>query len=92
LSAEVRFLIRDASPASLLIPAKAVGEDAQGRCYVYRLAGRGDTLRVEQRFVALGALQPGGFVLDSGLQAGDRIATAGLSSLLEGMVVRLLEE
>lgn len=92
LSAEVRFLMGDQSQASLLIPAKAVGEDAQGRHFVYRLAGSGDTLHVRQQFVGLGELLPGGFVLDSGLQAGDRIATAGLGSLLEGMAVRLLEE
>lgn len=92
LSAEVRFLLGQGEGDKLLIPAKAVGEDAQGQRFVYRLTGQGDTLTVQQQFVALGELQNTGFVLDSGLQAGDRIATAGLSSLLEGMEVRLLGE
>jgi RND family efflux transporter MFP subunit len=92
LSAEVRFLLGQSEGVKLLVPAKAVGENAQGRRFVYRLIGQGDTLTVQQQFVALGDLQAGGFVLDSGLQAGDRIATAGLSSLMENMQVRLLGE
>lgn len=92
MSAELRFLLSTSPKTNTLIPAKAVGEDAQGRRFVYRLDGEGDTLTVKQQFVALGELQANGFLLDSGLQAGDRIATAGMSSLLEGMNVRLLEK
>ncbi len=92
LSAEVEFdLSEEAAGPSLVVPAKAVGEDAQGKRFVYRLNGAGDTLTVEQQFVELGELGPAGFVLVDGLSPGDRIATAGLSSLLTGMKVRLLE-
>ncbi len=92
LSAEVAFNISQSSTSpAMLIPAKSVGENAQGQRFVYRLAGAGDTLTVEQQSVELGELGPEGFILLEGLSPGDRIATAGLSSLLPGMQVRLLE-
>jgi len=92
LSAELRFDFRtqkDDEP--LVLPANAVGEDAQGRRFVFALQGQGDTLKVEQRYVEVGELGPEGFVLEEGLSPGDLIATAGLRSLLPGMKVRLLE-
>lgn len=92
LSAEVRFpLSLETNQQALLIPAKSVRENAQGQRYVYQLIGTGDTLSVKQTTVELGTLSAEGFVLHSGLQEGDRIATAGLNSLLEGMQVSLLQ-
>ncbi|MCI4671431.1 MAG: efflux RND transporter periplasmic adaptor subunit [Bacteroidia bacterium] len=92
LSAEVEFEFgKGKSAASMIIPAKAIGEDAQGQRFVYLLVGAGDTLTVEKRIVKLGELGPEGFALLEGLSSGDKIATAGLSSLLEGMKVLLLD-
>ncbi|MEO0898957.1 MAG: efflux RND transporter periplasmic adaptor subunit [Bacteroidota bacterium] len=92
LSAEVAFQFNEKGGASsMIIPAKAVGEDAQGNRFVYLLEGNSDTLTVKKQVVELGELGTEGFVLKEGLSRGDRIATAGLSSLLEGMKVRLLE-
>lgn len=91
LSAEVEFEFKGSATAkSLVIPAKAVGEDAEGKRFVYKLTGSGDTLTVEQQYVKLGELGPEGFVVLEGLAPGDRVATAGLSTLLTGMKVRLL--
>lgn len=91
LSAEVRFpLSPQANERPIILPAKAVREDAQGQRYVYQLVGEGDTLTVTQSPVELGSLNANGFILKSGLSDGDRIATAGLNSLLEGMQVTLL--
>ncbi|MEL7530095.1 MAG: efflux RND transporter periplasmic adaptor subunit [Bacteroidota bacterium] len=92
LSAEIKFpLALQANSKSMLIPAKAVRENAQGQRYVYQLMGTGDTLTVKQTTVELGTLSAEGFILQSGLKEGDRIATAGLNSLLEGMQVSLLQ-
>ena len=91
LSAEVTFPLTVQGPEKpILLPAKAVREDAQGQRYVYQLIGSGDTLTVKQTPVELGTLSASGFILKSGLSEGDRIATAGLNSLLEGMEVTLL--
>ncbi|MEL6649435.1 MAG: efflux RND transporter periplasmic adaptor subunit [Bacteroidota bacterium] len=91
LSAEVKFpLSQQAGEAPILIPAKAVRENAQGQRFVYQLVGSGDTLTVKQTPIEIGTLSAQGFLLQSGLSEGDRIATAGLNALLEGMSVTLL--
>lgn len=93
LSAEVRIpLEAETDEDYMVVPAKSVGEDAQGKRFVYRLDGSGDTVTVSQQFVDLGELLPTGFVIKDGLNSGDKIASAGLTSLLEGMKVRLLTE
>ncbi|MEM7657330.1 MAG: efflux RND transporter periplasmic adaptor subunit [Bacteroidota bacterium] len=92
LSAEVQFPLSlqtgDNSP--MLVPAKAVRENAEGTRFVFKLTGSGDTLQVQETSVELGTLSAEGFVVQSGLSVGDRIATAGLNSLLNGMSVTLL--
>lgn len=92
LSAEVQFplplQVGDDSP--MLAPAKAVREDAGGKRFVYKLIGEGDTLTVKKSPVELGPLSSEGFVIKSGLSVGDRIATAGLNALLDGMKVTRL--
>ena len=92
LSAEVQFplplQVGDDSP--MLAPAKAVREDAGGKRFVYKLIGEGDTLIVKKSPVELGSLSSEGFVVKSGLSVGDRIATAGLNALLDGMKVTRL--
>ena len=92
LSAEVQFPLTLQTDAAkpMIIPAKAVRENAEGQRYVYQLMGTGDTLTIAETPVELGMLSAEGFVLKSGLSEGDRIATAGLNSLLAGMTVTLL--
>lgn len=91
LAAEIKFPLElQTNSKSMLVPAKAVRENAQGQRYVYQLLGTGDTLTVKQTTIELGTLGAEGFVLQAGLKEGDRIATAGLNSLLEGMQVTLL--
>lgn len=92
LSAEVQFPLplQSGEAQPLLIPAKAVRENAEGLRIVYQLMGTGDTLTVAETPVELGTLSAAGFVLKSGLSEGDRIAVAGLNALLDGMSVTLL--
>ncbi|MEL6131786.1 MAG: efflux RND transporter periplasmic adaptor subunit [Bacteroidota bacterium] len=92
LSAEVRLpLSVAASQDAYFVPAKVVRENGQGQRFVYKLVGPGDTLTVKQQVVEIGDLSAQGFVVKNGLQEGDRIATAGLNALLDGMKVRLLK-
>ncbi len=93
LSAEIQFplTLQTGDSEPILLPAKAVRENAEGQRFVYKLEGTGDTLTVAETPVELGTLSTEGFVLKSGLSEGDRIATAGLNSLLDGMTVTLLQ-
>ena len=75
----------------LVVPVKAVGEDAAGR-FVFVIAGVDQGVGTAQRRpVRIGSLLADGFVVEEGLAEGELVVTAGLRSLLNGMEVRLLE-
>jgi multidrug efflux system membrane fusion protein len=74
---------------SLVIPVKAVGEDGKGRFVFIITSKDGTTGTVNKRQVELGELTTDGFKVISGLANGDKIATAGLQTLLDGQDVRL---
>ena len=60
--------------------------------FVFVLNKDSDTgYRVEKRMISIGELLPQGFEIISGLNENELIATAGLNSLMDGMIVRLLE-
>lgn len=74
---------------SLIIPLKAVGEDGKGR-FVFIITTKNETTgTVNKRYVELGELTTDGFKVKKGLANGDKIATAGLQTLLNGQDVRL---
>ncbi len=74
---------------SLVIPVKAVGEDGKGR-FVFIITSKSETTgTVNKRYLELGELTTDGFKVKSGLVNGDKIATAGLQTLLDGQDVRL---
>lgn len=73
----------------LVIPVKSVGEDGKGN-FVFLIDSKdGKTGTVKKHLVVLGKLTEAGFNIESGLSAGDKIATAGLQSLLDGQKVKL---
>ncbi|MEM6966314.1 MAG: efflux transporter periplasmic adaptor subunit, partial [Bacteroidota bacterium] len=71
---------------SLIIPIKAVGEDNKGQ-YVFLIDQQSDTAIVKKQYIELGKINETGFVVQSGLTAGQKIATAGLQTLLDGQQV-----
>ncbi|MGI9549798.1 MAG: efflux RND transporter periplasmic adaptor subunit, partial [Aurantibacter sp.] len=76
----------------LVVPAHAVGEDSEGR-FVFLVEndngdGAGNGVVKKQR-ITIGSLTSEGFEITSGLSAGQKIATAGLQTLLDGQEVRL---
>lgn len=74
---------------SLVVPAKAVGEDDQGR-FVFLISNSGQDLgTVSKQYISIGELTSEGFEVINGLSLGQKIATAGLQTLLEGQQVRL---
>ncbi len=90
MAADVTFQLTTEQTAlkSLIVPTNVVGEDSNGK-YVFVLIGKGDTVTVQKQKVTIGQLSTRGFEIVEGLQAGDKIATAGLQTLLNGQKVRL---
>ncbi|MEM6719367.1 MAG: efflux RND transporter periplasmic adaptor subunit [Bacteroidota bacterium] len=74
----------------LLIPAKSVGEDSKGR-FVYRIKEDTDTAYVQKTHIQIGSLQGKNFIVTAGLQEGEKIATGGLQTLLDGQKVNIKE-
>jgi membrane fusion protein, multidrug efflux system len=75
-------------PLPVLIPLSAVATDAAGTPSVWVVGPEG---RVQRTGVTLGEVQAGQVLVRSGLQGGERIVTAGVSALREGMKVRPLD-
>ncbi len=73
---------------TLVVPTHAVGEDSGGR-FVFLIEGEGNNAKVKKHRVTIGDLSGEGFEIKSGLSAGQKIATAGLQTLLDGQEVRL---
>lgn len=90
MAANVTFDLGDhkADNTVLVVPTHAVGEDSNGR-FVFLIEEEGDVAKVKKHQVAIGDLTANGFEVTSGLKAGQKIATAGLQTLLDGQEVRL---
>jgi len=73
---------------TLVVPANAVGEDSNGR-FVFLIEGEGENAKVKKQQIKIGTLTPEGFEIKSGLSAGQKIATAGLQTLLNGQEVKI---
>ncbi|TXF91021.1 efflux RND transporter periplasmic adaptor subunit [Neolewinella aurantiaca] len=93
MAANVRFTFGEDSNARALIltPIESVTEGPEGK-FVYLLTpGEHGNYVANKTKVTIGDLHEKGFEVTSGLKAGDKVATAGLKSLLDGMEVRLLD-
>ena len=72
----------------LVVPVYAVGEDSDGN-FVFIIVEEANTTKVKKQAVTLGNLTASGFEIKSGLSSGQKIATAGLQTLLDGQEVKL---
>ncbi len=91
MAAEVRFDFGLGNvEQKMVVPVAAVGEDSNGN-FVFSLQKSGDNYAAQKKTIQVGELSPAGFEVKSGLQNGELVATAGLSTLLDGMTVRLME-
>ena len=77
-------------PATLRVPVSAVGNLESGSFVFLLEKAEGEVYTVRKREIVLGELQGEYFAVESGLEQGAMVATAGLSLLLDGMKVRLL--
>ncbi len=72
--------------SSINIPLSAIASDADGKPYVWVVNPSGN--KVEKRVVKTGEATGSNITVFSGLKIGDIVATAGVSQLQSGMVVR----
>ena len=87
MAANVRFSFEESTSNQLMIPASAVGEDSKGR-FVF-LITEGQPASVAKQRVRVGALSGVEFEVLEGLKPGQKIAVAGLQTLLDGQEVKL---
>lgn len=73
---------------TLVVPANAVGEDSNGR-FVFLIDDATEVVKVKKQQIEIGDLTAEGFEVKSGLLVGQKIATAGLQTLLDGQEVKL---
>jgi multidrug efflux system membrane fusion protein len=71
-----------------VIPAKSVGEDATGN-FVFLIEESENKSIVKKHQITVGNLTSEGFAVEKGLSAGQKIAIAGLQTLLDGQEVKL---
>lgn len=90
MTANVTFdFSKGTSGETLVVPAKAVGEDSQGR-FVFLVESVSDAEAiVSKTYIQIGELSSSGFEVLDGLTAGQSIATAGLQTLLDGQHVQI---
>ena len=72
----------------LVVPTSAVGEDSNGRFVFLIKEEEGGPVVIKQK-VEIGSLSSQGFEITSGLSFGQKIATAGLQTLLDGQKITL---
>lgn len=89
LAAEVSFALEQSAlpQGAVTVPAAAVSEDRSGR-FVYTVVnpveGKATLRRVA---VTIGAIQGGEIVIRKGLKAGQKVVTAGVNRVRDGLVV-----
>lgn len=90
MSANVTFDFGDraASEKVIIVPAVSVGEDSNGN-FVFVIEEAGEDATISKKPIQIGPLTEDGFVVESGLSVGQKVATAGLQTLLNGQQVQL---
>ncbi len=97
MAAEVRFdLGKSEEQTGLYVPSDGMGE-AQGKNFVFvidRVQGKAqdNTGTIRKQTVDIGPLTEKGFLVKSGLNAGELVATSGLQLLADKMTVKLLDD
>lgn len=90
MAAHIKFkFAKTENGESLIVPISAVGEDSKGN-FVFVIEKENENVGViKKQHFKVGSLSPIGFEVQSGLQAGQIVATAGLQTLLDGQKVSL---
>lgn len=79
-----------AKKAEFTIPTSGVANSEAGSYAFVLEPGAGETFTVKRRLIKVGQIMGDSFEITDGLASGERVATAGLGNLVDGMTVRLL--
>jgi multidrug efflux system membrane fusion protein len=92
MAANVTFQFGNAKAKSnaLVVPVKSVGENDKGN-FVFLIDESDGKTVVKKQVITVGKLTSEGFEIKEGLSVGQKIAVAGLQTLLEGQEVKLLQ-
>lgn len=82
------FVNEDLTKEMIVVPSSAVGEDGNGR-FVFLVEGDSIKATVKKQAITIGNLTSQGFEVKTGLKPGQKIAVAGLQTLLDGQDVKL---
>lgn len=89
MAANVIFEFEQSSSKKIIVvPSSAVGEDGNNR-FVFLIEVDNEKSVVKKHIITIGDLTPEGFVIETGLEVGQKIAVAGLQTLLDGQEVKL---
>jgi RND family efflux transporter MFP subunit len=89
MAANVLFeFVHEVADEIIVVPASAVGEDGESR-FVFLVEGNKEKANVKKQAITIGDLTPEGFEVSNGLKKGQRVATAGLQTLLDGQEVKI---
>jgi len=90
MAANIKFSFSSVSTKELIIvPVNAVGEDSKGR-FVFLVESESEEIGVvKKQHIEIGELTKEGFEIVTGLSVGQKVATAGLQTLLDGQKVRI---
>lgn len=73
----------------LIVPIPAVGKDSKGN-FVFAIQPEADGIGVaKKKYFSIKKLTNNGFIVEKGLKQGEKVATAGLQTLLDGQKVKL---
>lgn len=78
--------------SEVYVPAHSVLEDSQGRFVYLAVESNDDSAEVQRRAVVVGELNENGLQVLQGLDIGDKVITAGMSKISQGLVVRIMAE
>lgn len=90
--AEVSFIFNthDSNDSVIVIPAIAVAEDMQGRfVYIVEPTETANVGLIKRRPVAVKELTANGLEITQGLKADDKVVTAGITVIRDGLKVRI---
>ena len=78
--------------SEVYVPAHSVLEDSQGRFVYLAVESIDGSAEVQRRAVVVGELNENGLQVLQGLDIGDKVITAGMSKISQGLVVRIMAE
>ena len=90
MAANVSFIFEEgSSKGAIVVPIAAVGEDGDGRFVFLVEPDSGNIATIKKHHIQIGKLTSEGFEVISGLSLNQKVATAGLQSLVDGQKVRI---